>query len=189
MNPRLLIAALRNVVAAKHSQAIQNAQEEILENWDEYKGSGGRSFKDPLKPHPSDIEALEQLLGDVSTIYRCVGFSLEESEEDDDKSFLGKLDINKLGIYWAYEEDKAICYWGRDEDFQVTIEAKITNDAQIDWVNTILQHNIPVYSGEYELRLLPKASVDLVKIDLYDNRNHKRVFLRTLKLPQRTGKA
>jgi len=171
-----VVAALQRVVA-RYDQALDEALKDILDNWEDHKGSGD-PFKDPMKPDQQDIDTMKEIYNRVKGIYRCIGFEFDGDPKD--KDVFEEISFNDLGVYWATEEDKAICYWGRDSDFQITVHAETPKPEDVDWVASILQMVTPDYSGEYEMRLKEGSPIRVTKVELFDNRGTKRTLLREI---------
>ena len=116
-------------------------------------------FMNPSKYEDDIRSELGSLLG--KPIYRAVRVNDE-----------GHLDPKKIGIYWTWDIDKAVAYWGSG-DIKITLETTAT-DSIIDWESTIEQFLKPQYAGECEVRLKPKARVDINTIWVGKNKQSKK---------------
>lgn len=129
------------------SNRFEQALKKIQEDYDKgiYTGYlNPKEYEDELRSE------LGHLVG--KPIYRAVRLNHENM-----------LDRKNIGIYWTWDKDRAVTYWGHEGDMVVSLEAKATED-NIDWEATIEQWMKPQYNGECEVRLKPKSNIDVSNI-------------------------
>jgi len=75
------------------------------------------------------------------------------------------INLKRVGIFWSWDKEHAVSYWGDTKDTLFTISADVT-DKDIDWVATIEQFLKPQYA-EDEVRLFKNATPKITKIEEY----------------------
>ncbi len=103
----------------------------------------------------NDLERADRI-----PIYRCVSF-------DDKDLFLKGLQSHGTGIFWSFNPDKAVCYWGDKDNPFYAILTGIAGDS-VDWLGTVEQHMRPSTAGEDEIRLLPHKSVQVKEVEIFE---------------------
>lgn len=86
-----------------------------------------------------------------------------------DKNWIEHLEKqgNRLGIYWAWDEDAAEAHWGHNliSKIPVLIESEI-NVEHIDWIETIKQNMNPEYEEEKEIRLFKNTPLKIKSLKM-----------------------
>jgi hypothetical protein len=138
------------------STPFEKALEKVKKSYEE---GGLVGFMSPLKYEDDIRSEIGSLNG--KPIYRAVRVNEE-----------GQLDPKKIGIYWTWDIDKAVAYWGTG-DVKITLET-VATDSIIDWESTIEQWLKPQYAGECEVRLKPKAQLDINTIWIGKSKQHRK---------------
>ena len=111
------------------------------------------------------MDSFKEIISDLSEdnsidVYRAMTV-------DDD--YLEKLkygQVNRLGIYWTYEEDKAEAHWGYNQEKTNEIILQIAiKEEYIDWVDTFrlnLEHEF--MNDESEIRLFKNTPIQIKNI-------------------------
>ena len=68
-----------------------------------------------------------------------------------------------IGVYWAYERDRAHPHDNTSAAAAYLLEATVPVEG-IDWIETLAAATHPDWSGESEVRLLPDAEVVLLSV-------------------------
>lgn len=78
--------------------------------------------------------------------------------------FMAADSYGGVGIYWAYEEDKAQSYWSSSTDHggEVILRARVS-PMDVDWVDTIAL-SLSQLSEEHEIRTKENVMINLVSI-------------------------
>jgi hypothetical protein len=128
---------------SKFDKALQKVQQD-------YETGVYTGYLDPKKYEKELREELASISG--KPIYRAVKLDHEN-----------QLDPKSIGIYWTWDKDKAVTYWGHEGTMTVTLESEASDDI-VDWEATIEQWIKPQYNGECEVRLKPKAHVEVTNV-------------------------
>jgi len=109
-----------------------------------------------FKEFSSDFTAAESEDGKMVG-YRCIGVALKPFVEK-----VKKGEVKSTGIYWAWTEKGADCYWGNKKT-EVMLKALIPLSS-IDIERTLIQNLSPIHSVETEIRVQEGSPLELVEI-------------------------
>ena len=70
-----------------------------------------------------------------------------------------------LGIYWSWDSDGAVAYWGKGKKLEAVIEIEI-DEKYINWQETLAMNMSPDFSEEKEIRLFKNTPININRISI-----------------------